>query len=328
MPGTTMRIVNRQDGEEKVMVEVAPQLKKWLKKYNHLMAKWLESGAVLTPEIAREGFAILTRNLVADIPQLALVRDEKIENPKQIVPVRIYHPVPDVALPILIYLHGGGHVAGSVEVYDPICRKIALATRHIVVAVDYRLAPEYRYPAGIEDSVVVLEGCLGLLERIGLCYLPRIALAGDSAGGAMSATLAHTFQGHPDLTISHLMLLYPSLDYTMSLPSVTEFASGYMLEKERICWYFDRYFQGHGRRREVSPLFMKVTDRFPKTLIVTAGFCPLQDEGNQYFSLLKKGGVAAQHLHLDEMIHAFLNMESLVPESCAQVYRAMDDFLQ
>ena len=143
----------------------------------------------------------------------------------------------------------------------------------------------------------------------------------------MSATLAHIFQGRSDLAISHLILLYPSLDYTMSLPSVTEFATGYMLEKERICWYFDRYFRGHERREKVSPLFMKVTDRFPKTFIVTAGFCPLQDEGKQYFSLLKKGGVAVQHLHLDDMIHAFLNMDSLVPESCDLVYRAMEDFL-
>lgn len=310
------------------MVEVASQLRKWLEKYNHLMAKWLESGAVLTPEIARDGFATLTRTLITDIPQMALVRDEKIENPEQIVPVRIYHPVPDAALPVLIYLHGGGHVAGSIDVYDPICRKIALATRHIVVAVDYRLAPEYPYPAGIEDSALVLEGCLGLLERMGLCHLPRISLAGDSAGGAMSATLAHIFQGRPDLAVSHLILLYPSLDYTLSLPSVAELASGYMLEKERIGWYFDHYFRGHESRREVSPLFMKVSDRFPKTLIVTAGFCPLKDEGKQYFSLLNKGGVAVRHLHLDDMIHAFLNMESLVPESCGQVYRAMGDFLQ
>lgn len=310
------------------MVDVAPQLRKWLKKYNHLMAKWLESGAVLTPQIARDGFATFTRTLITDIPQLALIRDEKIGNSKQTVPVRIYHPVPDSALPVLIYLHGGGHLAGNIDVYDPICRKIALATQHIVVAVNYRLAPEHPYPAGIEDSAVVLEGCFGLLERMGLCYRPQIALAGDSAGGAMSATLAHFFQGRPDLTVSHLILLYPSLDYTMSLPSVTEFATGYLLEKERIGWYFDHYFQGHKARREVSPLFMEVTGRFPKTLIVTAGFCPLQDEGMQYYALLKKGGVAVQHLHFDEMIHAFLNMESLVPESCCQVYRAIGDFLQ
>ena len=183
MPVTIIRIVKTQDGEEKVMAEVAPQLRKWLEKYNLLMAKWLESGAVLTPEIARDGFATLTRNLITDIPQLALIRNEKIKSRKQLVPVRIYHPVPDSALPVLIYLHGGGHVAGSIDVYDPVCRKIALATRHIVMAVDYRLAPEHPYPAGIEDSAVVLEGCLGLLEQIGLRYSPRISLAGDSAGG-------------------------------------------------------------------------------------------------------------------------------------------------
>lgn len=308
--------------------DVAPQLRKWLEKHNYLLAKWLESGAVLTPETGRDGLAILTRTLNTDIPELALIRNETIENRKRIVPVRIYHPVPDTALPVLVYLHGGGHVAGSVDVYDPICRKIALATQHIVVAVEYRLAPENPYPAGIEDSAAVLEGCLGMLKRVGINCRPRIALAGDSAGGAMSATLAHAFQGHPDLAVSHLILLYPSLDYTMSLPSVTALASGYLLEKERMCWYFDQYFQSNECRREVSPLFMKVTDGFPKTLIVTAGFCPLRDEGIQYVSVLKKGGVTAQHLHCDDMIHAFLNMESLVPDSCRLVYGAMGKFLQ
>ncbi len=307
---------------------VAPQLVKWLEHYNYLMATWAASGAVLTPEIARSGLATLTRTLVSDIPEVALIRNERIEKSNRIVPVRVYHPIPDIGLPILIYLHGGGHMAGSVDVYDPICRKIALATQHIVVAVDYKLAPENPYPAGIEDSAAVLQGCLQMLERTGVCYQPRIALAGDSAGGAMSATLAHIFQDHTDLAISHLILIYPSLDYTLSQPSVTQFATGYLLEKERICWYFDQYFQNGGKRRKASPLFMKVTGRFPKTLVVTAGFCPLQDEGMQYCSVLEKSGVTVQHFHFDDMIHAFLNMESLVPKSCRLVYETMGNFLQ
>ena len=267
---------------------IAPPLRTWLGKYNYLMAKWQESGAVLTPQAGRDGLATLTRTLVTDIPEPALIRNEKIENSNRLVPVRIYHPDPEANLPVLIYLHGGGHVAGSVDVYDPICRKIALITRHIVVAVEYRLAPENPYPAGIKDSAMVLEGSFAMLERVGINYSPRLALAGDSAGGAMSATLAHIYQGHPDFVISRLILIYPSLDYTMSLPSVAEFATGYLLEQERICWYFNQYFQNNESRKKVSPLFMKVTDRFPKTLVVTAGFCPLRDEGKQYVSVLKE----------------------------------------
>ncbi len=307
---------------------IAPQLRAWLEKYNYLMARWLESGAVLTPQASRDGLGTLTRTLVTDIPELALVRNEKIENHNRIVPLRIYHPNPDANLPVLIYLHGGGHIAGSVDVYDPICRKIALATGYIVVAVEYRLAPENPYPAGIEDSAMVLEGCFAMLDRIGINYFPRMALAGDSAGGAMGATLAHMFQSQADVIISQLILIYPGLDYTLSMPSVAEFATGCLLEKERICWYFNQYFQNNESRRKASPLFMKVTDRFPKTLVITAGFCPLRDEGKKYVSVLKEGGVTVQHLHLDDMIHAFLNMESLVPDSCKLVYGAMRDFLQ
>lgn len=310
------------------MAEIAPQLKEWLEKYNLVMAAWLAKGFVPTPEVVRDGMANLTRAMVTDIPYVPVVVDGAVESSGHRVPVRVYHPEPKLALPVLIYLHGGGHMAGSVAIYDPICRKIALATRRIVVAVDYRLAPEYPYPAGIADARTVIEGYAELLLKMGLKHGPGLALAGDSAGGAMSATLAHAMQqDRAKSAIDQLILIYPGLDYTMSRSSMDELATGYLLEKEKILWYFDHYFGKGDDRKAASPLFMPVARSFPQTLIVTAQFCPLREEGFEYAAKLQQNGVAVQRLHFDDMIHAFLNLESLVPESCRRVYEAMALFL-
>lgn len=310
------------------MGEIDPRLRAWLEKYNAAVAAWSAKGFALTPEYARDGMAILSRSMIVDIPRLPLVIEEAIGGAGSRVPVRIYHPAPETALPVLVYLHGGGHMTGSVEVYDPICRKIALATRQVVVAADYRLAPEHPYPAGIVDARTVVEGCADFLARLGLnCAAGGLTLAGDSAGGAMAATLAHALQSVKEPAIARLMLIYPGLDYTMGHPSIERLAVGYLLEKEKIRWYFDHYFRKGEDRRAASPLFMPVGPGFPRTLLVSAGFCPLRDEQLAYLGKLRQAGAAVQHLHLGGMIHAFLNLEKLVPEACHRVYAAMADFL-
>jgi acetyl esterase/lipase len=298
-----------------------------LKNYNETLADWYAQGNVLTPQIARESLATLTRTFVTDGPELSLVLDDAVDSTTTSVPVRIYHPDRYISLEVAVFFHGGGHLAGSVEVYDPICRKIAYSTRRIVVSVDYRLAPEHPYPAGLDDGVSVLDGCLGMFDRLGLNYLPRVALVGDSAGGAMSATLAHRYQTDPGLDIDKLVLIYPSLDYTLSSPSIDLLGTGYLLETNKIQWYFDQYFTNNEDLRAVSPLFMDIKDHFPQTLVVTAGFCPLSDEGSRYVSRLQEHGVSVHHLHIEEMVHAFLNLENLVPQSCEQCYGEIGSFL-
>jgi len=230
-------------------------------------------------------------------------------------------------LPTIVYLHGGGHVAGSVAVFDPLCRKIALATRHVVIAVEYRLAPEHPYPAGMRDAEAVVAGYPSLLMHMGLRYQPILTLAGDSAGGTMAATLAHHLQGMAGKALRGLVLLYPSLDYTLNQPSVEALASGYLLEKKGIEWCLDQYFRNHEDRTAASPLFMPVPGGFPPTLIISAEFCPLRDEALQYAQGLKKCSVEVRHVHFGDMIHTFLNMETLIPERCREVYQTMADFL-
>lgn len=282
-----------------------------------------------TPTNAREALEFMTRRHVTEVPPIALIRDELIPGPEYQVPVRLYHPAPDEALPVALFVHGGGHVSGSVSLYDPIARKLALASRRLVVSVDYRLAPECPYPSALKDLIACIKGVFPMLEtlRDRLDFSPRLALIGDSGGGALCASAAHLTQFEPGVEIERQVLLYPSLDYTLSEPSVTENGEGLLLERQRILWYFDSYFQRAENRREVSPLFMTLTPGYPPTLVATAEFCPLRDEGIAYVQRLREHQIPAEHIHYPGLVHAFLNLEDLVPDTCADLYQRIGGFL-
>jgi len=144
----------------------------------------------------------------------------------------------------------------------------------------------------------------------------------------MSATLAHRLQDDPEVDIEQQLLIYPSLDYTMRHASIEENGRGYLLQSDKIRWYFDRYLQ-HGEDREaVSPLHMEFTSGLPETMLVTAGYDPLRDEGLAYLKRLARAGIAHRHLHFDEQIHAFLNMEDITAAACREFYRSAGEFLR
>ncbi|WP_295887975.1 alpha/beta hydrolase [uncultured Thiohalocapsa sp.] len=276
---------------------------------------------------ARETFDALIRTHVTERPEVALVRDDVVPGPDYAVPVRIYHPAPEQTRPVALFLHGGGHVAGSVAVYDPIARRLAVETGWIIVAVEYRLAPECPYPAAVKDSMACAKGVFRCLAAQGLRFEQRLALIGDSGGGALCATLSHLAQYEPAVSIAAQVLIYPSLDYSLSQPSVIENGEGWLLERERILWLFDSYLQGQENRRAVSPLFMDLTEQFPRTLVVTAEFDPLRDEGHAYVGRLRAVGLKAEYRQMPGMVHAFLNLADLVPEACNEAYEALARFL-
>lgn len=302
-------------------------LREWLKSMNAAKAAAHANGYRRTVTNARETFDALIRTFVTERPELALVRDDVIPGPDYAVPVRIYHPAPEDARPVALFLHGGGHVAGSVGSYDLIARKLARATGWIIVAVEYRLAPECPYPAALRDCMACAKRVFRCIGAQGLRHAQRLALIGDSGGGALCATVSHLAQYEPGLSIEAQALIYPSLDYTLSQPSVIENAEGYLLERERILWLFDSYLQGQENRRAVSPLFMEVTDAMPRTLVITAAFDPLRDEGAAYVERLTRHGIATEHRSMSGMVHAFLNLEDLVPDTCAETYAAVARFL-
>ncbi|MDM8515217.1 alpha/beta hydrolase [Desulfobacterales bacterium HSG16] len=309
------------------MRQLASELENWLKGYNKLLKDLKANGFKQTPTNAREGLVNLTSTFVTEKPVIKWVQDDLVEGEEFNVSVRIYHPEPESRLPVLLYFHGGGHMAGSIIAYDSICRKMALATNHIVVSVDYRLAPECPYPAGIVDAVTVAKNIWATLGQRKVNYIRQLSIAGDSAGGAISATLSHYTQHDIDVDIRVQILIYPSLDYTMQSESIELNGDGYLLQKEKIEWFFDNYFQHDENRRKVSPLYMEFTGNLPESLVISAEFCPLRDEAFAYIQKLNDAGIRNQHLHFDDMAHAFINMENLLKDQCDRLYRNIARFL-
>ncbi|WP_351089503.1 alpha/beta hydrolase [Shewanella sp. S1-49-MNA-CIBAN-0167] len=310
------------------MRKVSDKLQPWLDNFNKQMAILVEEGFKPTATNAREGLANLTRGLITDIPEIAWIGDDLVLNEQYNVPVRIYHPIPNKVLPVIVYLHGGGHMAGSVTVYDPICRKLAKATGHIVVSVDYRLAPEFRYPEGLNDAYTVVKNIWSTLDRRKVNYLRQLSVVGDSGGGALVASVCAKAQFDSQVTIDGQIMIYPSLDYTMQSKSIEQNSEGYLLQKNKICWYFDNYFNIGDDRKKASPLFGEFTNNLPATLVFTTEFCPLRDEGILYIQKVRETGVATQLIHFPDMIHTFMNMEDLVKSECEFVYRSIAEFLE
>ncbi|MCO1333212.1 alpha/beta hydrolase [Microbulbifer sp. OS29] len=309
------------------MRKVNDRLSEFLDEFNHLMKGKFSEGFEFNVINVRETSANLISKYVTDTPEIASIRDGVVYASGYDIPIRVFIPYPDEVLPVLVYFHGGGHVAGSVASFDSICRKISRATKHIVVAPEYRLAPESRYPCGVTDCYAVVTGVWTALDRMGQYYQPSLSVAGDSAGGALAATMSHLAQFDYSVKIKKQVLIYPVLDYTMRLKSHQENAAGYFLETRKSVWYLGQYFREGQCRREASPLFMDFTAGLPETLVFTVEFCPHRDAGDIYFRKVEEVGVRSENIHFTDMIHPFLNFEELVKGECSKVYSRMNSFL-
>ena len=258
-------------------------------------------------------------------PELAYVKEGGFETSTHSIPVKVYSPAPDEALPVVMHYHGGGHMCGSIELYYAISRKIAEVGHCIVIAVEYRLSPEHPYPAGIDDCQYALENYPTVLRK--LKYNQQLMIAGDSAGGAICTTLASQNINHNTIRINKQILIYPSVDYTMSSPSIEENGSGFLLEKSKVDWYFGNYFRHNEPREKVSPLFMPMDASMPETLILTAGCDPLRDEGIAYGQALSNYGVKVEQHSFDGMTHAYMLLDSLVAKECEETYQLIGEFI-
>ncbi|GHA31032.1 alpha/beta hydrolase [Photobacterium aphoticum] len=305
-------------------------LQTWLTQFNLTVAQSLAMGVVPTPVLARLGLQTITQQFSQPVPAVQTELQTTLHHTH--VPCRIFHPVPSQPLPVILFFHGGGHMCGNSEIYTPICRHIATTCQHIVVSVDYRLAPEFPYPHGLNDCLASLVHLRDTLREHQLRFTPSVTVMGDSAGGALAATLVQQHRlldkvAQLGMPVDQLVLIYPSLDYTLSSPSIFQLQQGYLLESSKIHWYFDHYFQQDEDRAKASPLFQPIAPTHPATLIITAEFDPLRDEGRRYYDKLRIHDVAGEHIHMDTMIHAYLNLEALVPDACATTYQAIAQFL-
>ncbi len=308
---------------------ISPKLVHFLEQANSAIAAARATGQGFSAELVRQGLDNLAP-LIGSGPNMSIVKNSYLATASHNIPVRIYNPAPNDYLPVLLHFHGGGHMCGSVDLYDAISRKLALAAKAIVICIDYRLAPEHPYPAGLDDCQKLLEQYQILL--FDMKHSDELFIAGDSAGGAICTSLVMNNQHNDLVTIDKQILIYPSVDYTMSSASMDENGQGFLLEKDKVHWYFQQYFQvdelSGVRAKQASPLFGDFSANMPTTLVITAGCDPLRDEGIAYVKALSKVDVSVQHHSFSGMTHAYMLLNELVQEECLTTYQLISDFVQ
>jgi len=278
----------------------------------------------LSPAEARRQFDETLPALDAKPVPMAEVRDLQASGPHGAIPLRFYRPESAGAGPgpLLVFYHGGGWVIGGLASYDALCRVLAAKARCRLVSVDYRLAPEHKFPAAVEDAFAALQWIAAHAATFG-ADPGRLAVGGDSAGGNLSAVVAQRARGAGGPALRFQLLIYPATDLRGGSASHQAFADGYLLTHQLMRWFFDHYMRSETDTADplASPLLAANLAGLPPALVITAGFDPLQDEGKAYAERLAAAGVATEHRHYAGMIHGFFNMSGVLDEA----RRAIDD---
>lgn len=251
------------------------------------------------------------------------VVDRTIPGPAGEIPVRIYQPAGapppgerDTAVPGVVYYHGGGWVICNLDTHDNGCRRIANDLGAVVVSVDYRLAPEHKYPAGPDDAYAALCWTAEHAGELGIDPA-RIAVAGDSAGGNLAAVMALRARDRNGPPLAFQLLIYPVIDSSSTrndYPSKTENATGYFLTTVEMEWFRKQYLpdDAAGELPDVSPCLADSLAGLPPACIVTAEMDPLRDEGERYAELLEAAGVPVTLYRAPGMFHGFFNMDAVL----------------
>jgi acetyl esterase len=256
------------------------------------------------PEAREMGMAFI--DLQGEPEAVADVADRTVPGPAGDIPVRVYRPAGDGPKPVIVYFHGGGWVIGSIEVADKPCRTLANVVDAVVVSVEYRMAPEDRYPAAPEDCYAATAWVAEHAADLG-ADPARLVVAGDSAGGNLAAAVTLMSRERNGPAIAHQLLIYPAVDAGGEYVSRVENGEGYLLTKNAMDWFYGLYLPGPGTVEEpyASPLRAPDHTGLPSATVITAGFDPLRDEGRAYVDALTAAGVPVTHLENPTMIHGF-----------------------
>jgi len=276
----------------------------------------------MTPEAAREAIGSTTRALGGEPAAVAHVDPHAIPGPAGEIPARLYRPYGGtVARPLVVYFHGGGWVLGDLDTHDGLCRFLAVWAGVNVLAVDYRLAPEQRFPAAVDDALAAFRWAAGHADAL-VSDPQRVGVAGDSAGGNLAAVVARLAVREGGPRPAHQLLIYPVTDLASKHPSYRLFGNGFFLTEAHMDWYRDHYLPDEASRRDprVSPLLAEDLSGLAPACVVTAGFDPLRDEGEGYARRLEEAGVAVVRQRHEGMIHGFANSTGLL----ASARRAME----
>jgi acetyl esterase len=256
---------------------------------------------------ARSQLRVLAASFKQEIPVIG-VTNLSIPGPADPIPARHYRTA-ETAAPLLVFYHGGGMVLGDLETHDDLCRVICRDGGVHVLSVDYRRAPEHKAPAAVEDAYAAYRWALEHTAELG-ADTARVAVGGDSAGGNLAAVVAQQARNE-DMPLPALQLLiYPWTNPSGQTRSQTLFAEGYFLTKRDIDWFRDHYLDGasvDATDPRVSPLLADDLSGLPPALVLTAGFDPLRDEGNQYAEAMRAAGVTVDLREFGSLVHGFAN---------------------
>ena len=281
----------------------------------------------LTAKEVRAHYRTVRGALRADPPAVARIQEFTAPGPAGLIPIRYYRPAgsqADDRLPILVYFHGGGWIYGDLDSHEGVCCELANRGGFAVASVDYRLAPEAKFPAGVEDAYAAVKWIAAGGD--GWCIdTDRIAVGGDSAGGNLAAVLCLMARGQGP-GIAFQALLYPSTRFEADTPSSREFAEGYMLTARQQAWVNRNYLNGPEDIVDwrASPLLAEDLSGLPPALVLTGGFDPLRDEGRAYADRLRDAGVAVSYKCFDGQIHGFLTMGRVIDEAAVALQEIAD----
>lgn len=271
----------------------------------------------LSPQDARR-FYLERRGATQPEPRdLAEVRNLTATGPHGAIALRLYRPAAAAhPAPTLVYYHGGGWTMGNLDSHDVLCRQLADESGFVVVAVDYRMGPEHRFPAAVDDVLAATRWLQAQADTLGL-DATRFAVGGDSAGGNLAAVVALAWRDAGEaVPLKFQLLIYPATDMRLAAPSHTSNGQGYLLTAETIRYFRSHYLDAdqYGDWR-ASPLLHADLSGLPPALVITAGFDPLRDEGRQYADALSAAGSPAQYICFERQIHGFITMGRLLGEA-------------
>ncbi|WBL82143.1 alpha/beta hydrolase [Bradyrhizobium xenonodulans] len=253
-------------------------------------------------------------------PELARIAELAIPAPHGAIPARIYEPKAprrhDGLSPALVFFHGGGWVIGDLDSHDVVCRQLAVEGALIVISVDYRLAPEHKFPAAADDAVAATKWIAAHARELGI-DASRLAIGGDSAGGNLAAVVALAARDGDGPAIAGQVLIYPAVDFAMTHGSHREPETSVLLTHSVIRWFRDHYLNGAADIHDwrASPARAKKLAGLPPAYVLTAGADPLRDEGDEYAERLKQAGVAVATRHYPGQFHGFLTMGKLLNQA-------------
>lgn len=269
----------------------------------------------MSPQQARTAYLMGAE--ILDLPRapLARVEDLTLPGPAGALPARLYAPN-DGRLPVLLYLHGGGFTIGGLDTHDSLCRQFALRAGCAVLALDYRLAPEHRFPAAVHDTQAALRWLAGYAHTLGLDGT-RLAVGGDSAGGTLAAVAALTARDE-GLPLRLQLLITPGTCARADTESHARFAKGYLLDAEAIAWFFDHYIDDAQKDDwRFAPLHAEDHSGLAPACILLAEADPLVDEGLAYGDTLRMAGTPVQLELYRGVTHDFIKMGRMIPEALA-----------